>query len=95
MRGIAHMDEQHSGLSLTARLADEICARASRALAHGLGPAAAREAQARLRRPIDYMRQAELEAVLRWLDVRDGMRVVDSPGPHRSQPDPYEQTWTL
>jgi len=95
MRRIARVDEHHSGLSLTARLADEICALACRSLAHGLAPAAAREEPARLRRPIDYMHDAGLEAELRWLDLSAGMQVVDFPGPHRSQPDPYEQTWTL
>ena len=75
------MNEQFNGLAQAARLADEIQGLARRAMGHGLGAAAAREARARVRRPVDYMRHAEFEAVLRWLDLRDGMRVVDFSGP--------------
>ena len=75
------MQDHPTGLGLAGRLADEIRTLAGRALAHGLGAAAAHEARARVRRPVDYMRHAEFEAVLRWLDLHDGMRVVDFSGP--------------
>ena len=75
------MEEQFKGLALAGRLADDIRSLAKRALGHGLDADAAHEARARLRRPVDYMRHAEFEAVLRWLDLRDGMRVVDFSGP--------------
>lgn len=75
------MEEQFNRLALAGRLADDIRNLARRALDHGLDADAAHEARARLRRPVDYMRHAEFEAVLRWLDLRDGMRVVDFSGP--------------
>ena len=75
------MQKQSNRLALAGRLADDIRSLARRALGQGLGADAAHEARARLRRPVDYMRHAEFEAVLRWLDLRDGMRVVDFSGP--------------
>lgn len=75
------MSDHQSTLPLAGQLADEIRALARQALAKGLGPAAAREARDRVCRPVDYMRHAEFDAVLRWLDLRDGMRVVDFSGP--------------
>lgn len=75
------MNDSPLGLRMAGQLADEIRALASRALACGLGAAATREARARIRRPIDYMRHAEFESVLRWLDLQPGMRVVDFSGP--------------
>ncbi|HLX32684.1 MAG TPA: class I SAM-dependent methyltransferase [Gaiellaceae bacterium] len=72
------MSELRRSRELAAGIRD-LAARAARALPPSHG--ARRTARRRVARPVDYMRYAEFEAVLRDLDLPSGSRVLDIGSP--------------